>query len=112
RDGSRAGWCVARDPRAGRMGPAACGTAVGLARHAREEGVGGGEAGAGGRGVTHEGEDDPEVPGLEVHRQSLHGPRAGSAEVTAGRRPEEELQAEVRGVANQEEGTRRAEEGR
>ena len=84
---------------------------MGLGRDAHEESVGG-EAGAGDRGVAHEGEDDPEVSGLEVCRQSLHGPRARSAEVAARRRPEEELQAEVCRVAHQEEGPRRPEEGR
>src|SRR6185369_936475 len=94
------------------MGPAACGTAVGLARDAREESVGGGETVVGRRGVTDQGQDDPEISGLEVHRQGLDGPRPGLAEVTARRRPEEELQAEVRRLAGQEEDPRRPEEGR
>src|SRR5262249_56769487 len=99
-----------RHPRAGRLGPAACGTAVGLARDAREESVGGGETVTGCRGITHEGQDDPEVSGLEVHRQSLDGPRAGPTEVAARRRPQEELQAEVRRLAREEEDARRSQE--
>src|SRR5439155_21390322 len=70
-----------------------------------------GQAVAGGCGVAHEGEDDPEVPGLELRREGVDGPRPRSAEVAARRGPEEGVQAEVRRLAQQEEGARRAEEG-
>ena len=77
-------------------------------RRRRGEEVGGEVAGD--RGVAHEGQDDPEVSGLEVHRQGLDGPRARSAQVQARRGREEELQAGVPRAARQEEGARRAQE--
>src|SRR5688572_9658238 len=81
-------------------------------RRAQERGERSAETRSGDRRVSHEGEDDPEIPGRKVHRQGFDGTRPRSAEVSARRRPQEELQAEVRGVADQEEGARRAEEGR
>src|SRR2546427_150299 len=80
-------------------------------RSAPAQGERSGEAIAGRSGIAHEGEDDPEVSGLELHRQSVDGPCARSAEVPARRRSQEGVQAEVRRLAREEEGPRRAEEG-
>src|SRR5947208_1422203 len=101
----------ARGPRAGRLGPAADGTAVGLGHDACGESVGG-EAIAGGGGVADEGEDDPEISGLEIHRQGVDGARARSAEIPARRRSQEGIQAKVRRFPGQEKDPGRAEEGR
>src|SRR5206468_10276136 len=106
---SGAGGDGAGGPRAGRLGPAADGTAVGLGHDAGGESVGG-EAIAGGGGVADEGEDDPEISGLEIHRQGVDGARARSAEIPARRRSQEGIQAEVRRFPGQEEDPGRAEE--
>src|SRR5215468_4987103 len=76
-----------------------------------DKGERGGEEVSGDRGVTHEGQDDPEVSGLEVRRQGLHGARARSAKVEARGGREEELQARLQSPAREEEGPRRAQEG-
>jgi DNA topoisomerase IA len=67
---------------------------VGLARDAREENVGGGKTVVGRRGVTHEGQDDPEVSVPRSTSSRLRWATCGLAEVSARRRPQEELQAE------------------
>jgi len=105
---------VAREPSSWADGPGSLRDSGGSRSRTRaEESVGGGETIVGRRGVTHEGQDDPEISGLEVtsSRPSM-GHVSGLAEVSARRRPEEELQAEVCRLADQEEDPRRPQEGR
>ena len=65
----------------------------------------------GGGGVTHEGQDDPEVSGLEVHRQGLDGPRARSARSPSSAWTRRRDSSRSTRAPGQEEGARRAEEG-
>src|SRR5688500_6104850 len=69
-----------------------------------------GEAFAGGGRVADQGEDDPEVSGRQIHREGVHGARAGPAEVAARRGSEEELQAQVRDLAGEAQGARGSQE--
>src|SRR5215475_14917304 len=63
------------------------------------------------RRVPHQGQDHPEVPGLEVHREGLHGPRSRSAQEQAGGGRKKELQARLPRPPRQEEGAGRSQEG-
>ena len=66
---------------------------------------------AGGGGVADQGQDDPEVPGFELHRQGVDGTRPRPAQEQAGGGREEGLQARLPRAAGEEEGARRAQEG-
>ena len=63
------------------------------------------------RGVAHQGQDDPEVPGLAIHRQGVHGARARPAQEQAGVDEKKSFRPDYRVLPSQEEGPRRAEEG-
>src|SRR5262245_1934005 len=68
----------------------------------------GGQAFAGRGRVTDEGEDHPEVPRFEIHREGFDGARPRSAEVEARSRREAPVQARLQGAAGEEEGPGRA----